>query len=254
MANHRLREALVAAGLTPAKVASFLQVDPKTVERWVNQSRVPYPRHRFRLAVILGTTEAHLWPDVALHEEDYGEEPDDVAEAEVVHLYPHGASVPSEVWRRLVGRATERIDILALAGRFLVEQQPQIVRLLRERADAGVAIRLLLGDPDAATVVERDEDDGSGDAAAARLRSAQEHYRPLVGHRGIAVRLHETTLYNSIYQFDDEMLVSLHVYEVPAAHAPVLHLRRMSFGDLFEMYVRSFERIWQDAAHAWHLV
>jgi hypothetical protein len=60
---------------------------------------------------------------------------------------------------------------------------------------------------------------------------------------GVDLRLHRTTLYNSIYRFDGEMLVNTHVYGAPAAHSPVLHLQDRS-GGLFDHYAASFERVW----------
>ena len=66
-----------------------------------------------------------------------------------------------------------------------------------------------------------------------------------------SVYFHHTTLYNSIYRFDDEMLVNTHVYGFPAAHAPVMHLRRLSGGDLFDTYADSFDRVWSTAEPAW---
>jgi hypothetical protein len=64
---------------------------------------------------------------------------------------------------------------------------------------------------------------------------------------GVELRFHATTLYNSIYRFDDDMLVNIHVYGAPAAHSPVLHLRRLPGGQLFDHYQASFERVWEQA-------
>ncbi|MGH3994185.1 MAG: XRE family transcriptional regulator, partial [Pseudonocardiaceae bacterium] len=58
------------------------------------------------------------------------------------------------------------------------------------------------------------------------------------------------TLYNSIYRFDDDMFVNTHVYGSMAAHAPVLHLRRLSGGDLFDTYSESFDVIWNESKPA----
>ena len=66
---------------------------------------------------------------------------------------------------------------------------------------------------------------------------------------GIEVRQHDSVLYNSIYRFDDEMLVNTHVVGSPAPQNPVLHLRRLPGGHLFEHYLKSFDRVW-DAADA----
>ena len=58
MANDRLRDSLHANGLAPGDLADELGVDPKTVERWITKSRIPYPRYRHAI-VTSGPTR---WP------------------------------------------------------------------------------------------------------------------------------------------------------------------------------------------------
>ncbi|MET8507119.1 helix-turn-helix transcriptional regulator [Streptomyces sp. NPDC004787] len=59
----RLAAAIVESGMTYAELAEELRVDPKTVERWVNEpGRRPYARTCHALARILGTTVWDLWP------------------------------------------------------------------------------------------------------------------------------------------------------------------------------------------------
>jgi hypothetical protein len=43
------------------------------------------------------------------------------------------------------------------------------------------------------------------------------------------------------------MIVNPHVYGKVAAHAPALHLRRLSAGDLFTAYEDSFTAVWEGA-------
>jgi hypothetical protein len=43
------------------------------------------------------------------------------------------------------------------------------------------------------------------------------------------------------------MLVNTHVHGFMAALAPVLHLRRLSGGDLFETYAESIQGVWDSA-------
>ena len=246
MANDRLRDALNTTGLTPGDVANDLGVDPKTIERWITVGRVPYPRHRHRLAALVRESEAYLWPD-AIPRERRGR----IAESEIVHVYPHRADVPADLWRRLFTSARDTVDVLVYSGLFLPEQQPRLLNMLRDKATAGARIRILLGDPDCQPVAQRGQDEGIGDAMAAKIRNVLSHYRPLAGHDGIDVRLHATTLYNSLYRFDNELLVNAHIYSVPASHAPVMHLRRLSGGDLFDTYAEAFNRIWTNAVSAW---
>ena len=77
------------------------------------------------------------------------------------------------------------------------------------------------------------------------------YYMPFANHPGISIKLHATTLYNSIFWFDDDMLVNTHVYGVPAHFAPVLHLRHLSSGTLFQTYARSFDRVWDQTRKTW---
>lgn len=37
--------------------------------------------------------------------------------------------------------------------------------------------------------------------------------------------MHSTTLYNSIFRADDELLINTHVCGSPAANSPVVHIR-----------------------------
>lgn len=83
-------------------------------------------------------------------------------------------------------------------------------------------MRLLFGDPDSSFVADRGRDEGIGDAMASKIRNSLVHYAPLKGAPGVDVNLHGTTLYNSVYGFDDAMLVNTHVYGLAAGHAPVL--------------------------------
>lgn len=81
---------------------------------------------------------------------------------------------------------------------------------------------------------------------------AMAYYRPLLGVPGVEFHLHRTTLYNSIYIYDDQMLVNMHVYGMYGYLAPILHLRRLPEGDLFDMYARSLERVWAESYPAEH--
>ncbi|MCP3800251.1 DUF5919 domain-containing protein [Allokutzneria sp. A3M-2-11 16] len=133
------------------------------------------------------------------------------------------------------------------AGMFLLDN-PGLLKTLRRKADEGVKIRIALGDPASREVARRGEEEGIGKGTLpAKVRNALAFFKPLADGSVAEIRCHKTTLYNSIYRFDDEMLVNTHVHGFVAAHAPVLHLRRLSGGDLFETYAESFQGIW-DAA------
>ncbi|MBL7255948.1 helix-turn-helix domain-containing protein [Paractinoplanes lichenicola] len=240
MPNERLRTAILERGITPAGLAEALQVDPKSVERWIN-GRTPYRRHRYAVAAHLGVDEVYLWPD-ALN-------PDQIAsasESEIINIYPHRWTVPSDLWRRIFDRAGEDIGVLVYSGLFLSEDAG-IQRIFRQKAEAGARVRILLGDPDSEVVAQRGADEGVDDAQAGKIKNALVMYRPLRQLDGIEFRLHRTVLYNSIYRADDQLLVNTHIYGVTASQAPVLHLRRVAGGGMVTTYLDSFERVWNDA-------
>ena len=76
------------------------------------------------------------------------------------------------------------------------------------------------------------------------------YLRPALRSPSVELRLHSTVLYNSIYRFDNDILVNSHAYGTPAAQSPVLHYRRFDGGRLFSHYLSSFERVWATASIA----
>jgi hypothetical protein len=245
-ANERLRDSLSVNGFSLQALATRLAVDPKTVERWITQGRVPYPRHRQQIAALVKESEAYLWPTAVGPGRRM-----DAAESEIVHVYPHRAGVPADLWARLFLNAAEHIDVLVYAGLFLPEQQPKLIKDLCGQAGRGTQIRYLLGDPDCEAVARRGREEGIGSAMAAKIRNVLSFFAPHAEHHCVDVRLHDTTLYTSIYRFDRDMLVNQHVIGVPAAHAPVMHLRQLESGDLFTTFTDAYERVWTGAAPAW---
>ncbi|WP_280433671.1 XRE family transcriptional regulator [Nocardia brasiliensis] len=184
--------------------------------------------------------EGYLWPDAVTPEHREA-----VAESEVQKIYPHRQSIPLELWSKLLLSAEERIDVLVLAGLFLAED-PAFARILKQKASEGVSVRMLFGDPEAAEATKRSiEERLATGTVPARIRNALAFVESLAETSGIEIRFHETTLYNSVFRFDEEMIVNMHVFGLPGAHAPAMHLRRLPHGDLFDTYMTSFEHVWQ---------
>jgi hypothetical protein len=229
LANARLRE---------VDVAQALGVDPKTVQRWL-AGRLPHPRHRWALAELVHQHEYDLWPRLA------GGQPQ-VINQEILATYTHRGAVPRELWQQLFTNAKNEIGILVYAGLFLAEDI-DLVRIMRDRAEDGVTIRILLGDPDCEQVALRGAEEGIAEAIAAKIRNVIVLYQLLLDLPTVEIRLHTTVLYNSIYRADNEMLVNTHIYGNAAAQAPVLHLQRHNDADMFATYADSFERVWTTA-------
>ena len=238
--NEPLRRALLRARLREDDVAARLGVDPKTVRRWLN-GRLPYPHNRAAIAELVGADEAELWPDAG------GPLAARLRPEELGTVYPHRWAVPREVWVQLFESAEREISILAYSALFLAEDAG-ILRILADRGQAGVTVRITLGDPDGQNVAERGKEEGIGDAMAAKIGNALTLYRPLTAIENIEIRLHRTALYNSIYRADDQFLINQHTYGIPAAQAPVFCLSNIGNGEMTVLYLDSFERVWSSAA------
>lgn len=240
MANERLRAALSSQGISITKCAELIGVDPKTVERWIARDRVPHRAHRVAAAKLLGVDEVYLWPAGA----------DDarvlsVSRAELVNFFPSRSSVPPELWRSLIDKAAEFIDVLAFAGQFLPEVHD--VHRVGQRAQAGCRVRLLLGDPCGDVIRRRGTEEGVGLGLAHRVILTLRYYAPILVSPQVELRLHNTTLYTSIYRGDDTMLVNTHTYGAAAAQNPVLQLQQIPGGRVFDHYRTSFDRVWATA-------
>lgn len=240
MGNDRLRGTLRTSGYSEADLADELGVDPKTVQRWVSRGRTPHPKTATRAAKLLGVPAPWLWPSLR------SSEPVDAAR-EVAGFYPHRAQMPKALWLDAIVSSHDQIDLITYASLFLPEDNPDSVTLIRHKAENGIRVRIALGDPDSPEIELRDREERMSGGIPGRIRMALAYYRPLINVPGIEFRLHRTTLYNSIYRFDDQMFINQHIYGTYGYLAPVLHLQESDGGDLFSTYARSADLIWGEA-------
>ena len=234
--NEPLCRALIQAQLTEEDVATRLQVDPKTVRRWL-EGRLPYLRHRWAIVALLGKDETDLWPQLRASRT----RPD-----EVVAIYPHRDTMSQDLWLRLISSAQREIGILDRTGLSPASRQP-IIAALAERAESGLRVRICLCDPDVPGVPHRAIRPENNNASTMNAPDELAAHAPLREHTNIEIRLHQGIMYSSIYYADSQLLVGQHVYGLPAEQAPVLHLRRIEGADMVAAYLDAFEHIWYDA-------
>ncbi|HEY3012751.1 MAG TPA: hypothetical protein VGJ36_08400 [Gemmatimonadales bacterium] len=230
------------ARITIEALGRAVSVHPKTVQRWLS-GRVPHPRHRWAIADLLGIREEALWPNAKA-----GAVRSMTGTSEILAAYAHRAEVPSHVWHDLFDQAKSQIDLLGYAMLFLPEANPHLVNQLKEKAAAGCIIRIAFADPDSPAVADRDQEEGLGGAIPARIRTTLHHFADLKDQEGISLHLHATRMYNSLFRFDDEMLVTPHLYGQPGYASPVLHLRRIGPHGIFDNFALHFERVWVASA------
>ena len=233
--NEILCRALLRARLTEEDVAAQLQVDPKTVRRWL-EGRVPHMRHRWAIAAMLSVDETDLWPQLRSAR---------TRPNEVVAIYPHSNAVPLDIWMRVLGSAQREIGILDHPGMLLAGDLP-IMEVVAERAGCGVCVRICLSGSGTSDVAERATPTGNN-AAAGDDRGESAIYAPLREKEYAELRVHRGIAYSSIYFADDQLLVGQHAYGIAARQVPVLYITRVEGGDMADSYLDAFEQVWMDA-------
>ena len=163
-AERATASALLERGVTPAKLADAIGVDPKTIERWIVQGRMPYRRHRYAVAAHLRRRR-----DLPVARRAGRDQVAAASESEILSVYPHRWAVPRDTWGRLFEQAEREIGILVYSGMFLADDAG-IMAVPRQGA-AGVRVRILLGDPDSPRSPNAGTAEGIDEAIAAKIRN-----------------------------------------------------------------------------------
>lgn len=237
MANERLRAAMERRRTTVAELATAVEVDPKTVGRWLG-GRVPHPRHRWRVSKILQEDEAFLWPGVQRRLGDM------IPTSEVVAAYPFRSKVPTALWWDLITCSRRQIDLLGYTLYFLPLEHPRLVQTLEEKCADGCSVRAVIADPESPHVAGRDAEEDLALTLIVRIKTALKYFEPLFGRPGFEMRFQDLPLYNSVFRFDDNMFVTPHLYATPGAAAPLLHLRRLGEEGIFSRFAEHFDHVW----------
>ena len=136
MENEHLRAAITRAGLTLEEFADIVQVDVKTVQRWL-AGRTPYLRHRVSVASALDTTEHELWPDTVPAPTTVKRASRDTRHGDAVAGYGHATGPAAPNPAELLRAAVERIEIVIPD----LGSEPGLVELLGPSAANGCRAR-----------------------------------------------------------------------------------------------------------------
>ncbi|MGI8429282.1 MAG: hypothetical protein ACR2OB_08250 [Solirubrobacteraceae bacterium] len=219
MENEHLRTAITRAGLTLEEFADTVQVDVKTVQRWLAGRTAPYRRNRARVAGALGTTEEALWPDaVPAATTTEASELATHATGDAIAGYGHATDPAVPDTAELLRAAVERIEIVIP----YLGSGPGLIDVVRTSAANGCRIRLITEDPD-------------------------ERLEPLLGVDAIEVRASPAGEDHILVRADDEMLHMLTRIGPAEASSPIIHLRRQADNGLFDRLVEDFENRWLKA-------
>jgi hypothetical protein len=86
-----------------------------------------------------------------------------------------------------------------------------------------------------------------GGTLPARIRTTLGHLRDVLTVPGVELRFHNVHLYNAIYRFDDEMIVTPYLYRAHGFQHPAFRLRRLGPYGVFASFADQFETIWATA-------
>ncbi|MBV8180822.1 MAG: hypothetical protein JO045_18890 [Mycobacterium sp.] len=247
ISNESLRERLRGKRLSDRRFADGVGVSVKTVHRWLADVdyRVREENAR-RAADVLGCTPHDLWP------QQYpawdGSRPATTSVKPFMPtVYATRSQVPPDLWQQHFGGAQRTVDILVFAATFLFDTVDGFVDTLIGAAERGVAVRMLIGDPESASMILRGQEEDIGEAVVARCRTTVELLAPRATTSGLQIRTHHTTLYTSMFRVDDCMIVNFHVYGSPGRNNPVMVFARPDEPRLWATLEQAFDRVWENA-------
>ena len=225
MGNENLQNALQQAGLTIEAFARVINVDPKSVGRWVSGNTIPYPRHRQAIARALDLDEHELWPDQTPAP---GDDDDTTAGdgCDVVgswsYANQHNAPDPAE----LITATDGPIDLLDSHGG--IQPTADLTDRLQAAAIAGRKIRILTETP-------------TSQLAA------------LIGQPNVEIRVDDLWTEFWSLRAGDQMLFAINFQDdIDVLPPPILKLDGTTTGGLFERAQGKFDELWQHATEGPH--
>ncbi len=176
------------------------------------------------------------------------------SDREIVEVFPHRSDVPDEVWDRLfLGTKTE-IMLGGYTNYFFWTERPRFSDILRNKAEEGVRIRILVGDPESEITIRREQVENAPLTVSTRIRITLDELSKLGPVSGLEVRLSsvnaEAHVSRSVFRFDREALVCEHIAERLGHGSLTFHLRRIQEGGPFDQYVTHVEHLW-DGGQPW---
>ncbi|MEJ3750048.1 helix-turn-helix transcriptional regulator [Actinomycetes bacterium KLBMP 9797] len=239
MANDALRQALADAKMTERQLAAAVGVDEKTASRWVaDPNRVPHPRHRYAASEALGVDEEVLWPEAIRASIKTG------ADREVVAVYPYRSACPRSLWRDLITRSQRELFFGGYTNYFLWLEQSNLRNVLHRKAEAGARVRFLVGDPDSDVTRRREEIEDVPLTVSTRIQVTLDELRKVMPP--VEGRFSDRHIATSVFVFDEDALVSVHLADLLGHDSPTLHLRKRSSDGLYDRFVSHLEHLWDN--------
>jgi transcriptional regulator with XRE-family HTH domain len=237
MRNARLEAAMAKNGVSPQGLAEAVGKTRNAVDKWLNGT-VPRMETQVEIADELGTSHLSLWP-----RDEVGVA---AAREEIVRAWARRSDCPPDYWWNLIVGTKHHVDILGYAVLFLTENHLDLTSTLSELMKNGGSVRIVIADPNGQAALDRDTEEGLDGLLLARIRSSIKYLRPVVD-AGASLHFQNAPMYSSVFRFDDDMLMTPHLFGIPGKMAPLFHFRRIGTGGIFDQYATHFEGLLNSA-------
>ncbi|MEU0542608.1 DUF5919 domain-containing protein [Nocardia sp. NPDC005978] len=215
-------------------------MDAKTVERWITQQRVPYPKHRFRLAALLRESEEHLWPESSPRHQFADVEAVFATRAEFIQAMP-----PRELFQN-----AQTIDMAGLSLNTLCQQYSD--RDLAELVASGTTIRCLFLEPHGLHITAREQEEGHDPGVLSSLTEI--NIRGLIRARNkvreresgeILLRTYDQPIRFNITVIDRRTCITQpYLPSARGVESPTFVARRGDQPGIFDTFAQVFESMW----------
>lgn len=245
-ANERLHAAILHAGIDLDDLAIQAHVDTKTVSRWLG-GRIPHARVRFKVAQILGVEPDTIWPDTT----PTARPRDD--RRELAGIWAHANDIRAPDWKTLLSQAREQIDLLATTLHPIITAAGT-TDLLREKADQGARVRVLIAHPESiwlaalAQLHGYPRDDHGRSTIDLQLLEVRERLQQFAGLPRIEIREHWAPCTTSLFRFDGHLLARLHLHVQPGDASPLIHLQQRDPDGPFQQLADYLDQLWIHAS------
>jgi transcriptional regulator with XRE-family HTH domain len=171
-----------------------------------------------------------------------------LTDREVVDTYPTRSRVPGDLWDQLIQDARGEILLGGYTNYFFWTERPNFAATLREKAAAGVRVRVLLGDPAGEVTRRREGIEQAQLSLTTRINITLDELAKLGEVPGLEVRFSDRNadahVSRSIFVFGGEALVCEHIAERLGHGSLTFHLRRKQDGGAFDQYKAHFDHLW----------
>jgi transcriptional regulator with XRE-family HTH domain len=170
------------------------------------------------------------------------------SDREIVDVYPHRSQVPKELWTRLFTSVRGEMALGGYTNYFFWTEIAGFSKLLREKAQDGVRVRILVGDPDSEITRRREAIEHAALSLTTRIGITLDELRNLGEVEGLEVRFSEFNaeahVSRSVFRFDQEALVCEHIAERLGHGSLTYHLRHVQEDGPFDQYLAHLEHLW----------